>query len=167
MCLLHCAKKICSSTKLSVQEYCHIFRNNGYSDWCMNSTIKKFEKWQNNPSDKYEPDFLFTIGISFFGKALPVFAKRQTALVKTKFNVDINVYYTWFKTGSYFQLECSTSFPLLSHVVYEFSCSRDANILYIGGMTTRHIGTKIQEHLHHKTTKSVIHDHTEICQNAS
>ena len=45
-----------------------------------------------------------------------------------------------------------------------FLSSRDANISYIG-MTTRHFGTRIQEHLHHKTTKSVICDHIEICQN--
>ena len=114
--------------------------------------------------DKYEPDFLFTIGIPFFGKASRVFAKRLTALVKTKFNVDINVYYTCFKTGSYFQLKCSTSFPLLSNVVCKFSCSRDANISYIG-MITRHLGIRIQEHLQHKTTKSAIHDHFEICRN--
>ena len=31
--------------------------------------------------------------------------------------------------------------------------------------TTRHLGTRIQEHLHHKTTKSAIRDHIEICQN--
>ena len=93
-----------------------------------------------------------------------MFAKKLTALVKTKFNVDINVYYTCFKTGSYFQLKCSTLFPLLSNVVYKFSCLRDANISYIG-MTTRHLGTRIQEHLQHKTTKSAICDHFEIYQN--
>ena len=93
-----------------------------------------------------------------------MFAKRLTALVKTKFNVDINVYYTYFKTGSYFQRKCSTPFPLLPNVVYKFSCSRDANISYIG-MTTRHLGTRIQEHLHHKTIKSAIREHFEICQN--
>ena len=145
-----------------LMEY-HIFCNNGYPGWFINNTIKKFEKRQNNPAVKYEPDFLFTIGIPFFGKASRVFEKRLTALVKTKFNVDINVYYTCFKTGSYFQLKCSTPFPLLSNVVYKFSCSRDANISYIG-MTTRHHGIRIQEHLHHKTIKSAIREHFEICQ---
>ena len=141
MCLLHRAKKICSSIELYVQELKrlrHIFHNNGYPDWFINNTIEKFEKRQNNPLDKYEPDFLFTIGIPFFGKASRVFAKRLTALVNTKFNVDINVYYTCFKTGSYFQLKCSTPFPLLSNVVYKFSCSRDANISYIGMTTSWH-----------------------------
>ena len=93
-----------------------------------------------------------------------MFVKRLTALVKTKFNVDVNVYYTCFRTRSYFQLKCSTPFPLLSNVVYKFACSRDANISYIG-MTTRHLGTRIQEHLHHKTIKSAIREHFEIRQN--
>ena len=51
-----------------------------------------------------------------------------------------------------------------SSQVYKFSCSRDANISYIG-MTTRHLGTRIQEYLHHKTIKSAIREHFEICQN--
>ena len=42
--------------------------------------------------------------------------------------------------------------------------SRDANISCIG-MTTRHLGLRIQKHLHHKTTKSAIRDHFEIYQN--
>ena len=144
-----------------IKAFTPYFRSNGYSDWYINNTIKTFEKRQNNPSDKYESDFFFTIEIPFFGKASRVFAKRLTALVKTKFNVNINVYYTCFKTGSYFQLKCSTPFPLLSNVVYKFSCSRDANISYIG-MTTRHLGTRIQEHLHHKTIKSAIRERFEL-----
>ena len=145
MCLLHRVKKICSSTELYVQELKRlrlIFRYNRYPEWYINKTLQKFEKRQNSLPDKYKTDFPFAIGIPFFGKASRVFAKRLTALVKTKFNVDINVYYTCFKTGSYFQLKCFTPFSLLFNVVYEFSCSRDANISYIG-MTTRHLGTRI------------------------
>ena len=78
--------------------------------------------------------------------------------------IDINNYYTCFETESYFQLNCSTPFPLLFNVVHKFSCSRDANISCIG-MTTRHFGTRIQEHLHHKTIKSAIRYLIEVCQN--
>ena len=76
------------------------------------------------------------------------------------------MYYTCFKTRPYFQLKSSTPFPLLSNVVYKFSCSRNANVSCIG-ITTRHLSTKIQEHLHHKTTKSAIPDHFEIWQNCN
>jgi len=46
--------------------------------------------------------------------------------------------------------------------VYKFSCSRDAKISYIG-MTTRRLGIRMQEHLHHKTLKSPIKDHIDSC----
>ena len=32
-------------------------------------------------------------------------------------------------------------------------------------MTKRHFGIRIQKHLHHKTIKSAIREHFEICQN--
>ena len=71
-----------------------IFCNNGYPDWYVNNIVKKFEKRQNYPPNKYEPDFLFTLRIPFFKKGSRVLAKRLTTLVKTKFDVDINVHYT-------------------------------------------------------------------------
>ena len=77
-----------------------------------------------------------------------MFAKRLAAIVKTKFNVDAGVYHACFKTGSYFQLKCSTPF----------------SSLYIG-VTTRHLDIRIQVHLQHKTTKSATRDHLEMCQN--
>jgi len=51
----------------------------------------------------------------------------------------------------------TTPFPLMSNIVYKFSCSRNENSLYIG-MTTRHLVTRIQEHLHSKNSKF------ELCQ---
>ena len=126
MCFMHRAKKICSSTELYVRELKrlrHIFRNNWYPDWLTNNTVKKFEKRQNNPTDKHEPYFLFTTGIPLFGKALRVFAKRLTAFVKTEFDVDINVYYTCFKTGSYFQLTNFNLSVLLPFLYCLMSCT--------------------------------------------
>ena len=107
MSLLHRAEKIRSSIELCVQKskrLRYIFCNNRYPDWYTNNTIKKFEKRQNNPPNKSEPNFHFTIGIPFVLKTSRVFAKRLTALVKTKFIVDIDVYYACFKSGSYFNL---------------------------------------------------------------
>ena len=91
-----------------------------------------------------------------------MFAKRLTAIVKMKLNVNFNFYYTCFKTGTYFQLKCSTPFPSLSNVVHKSSCSRNANISYIGA-TTRHC-TRIKEHLNCETKKSAIRDHIKTCQ---
>ena len=97
LCWLHRPRKLCLSTELYVQELKrlgHIFCYNECPDWFINTAIKKFEKRQSNPLDEYEQDFLYTIGIPFFGKASQVFAKKLTALVEAKFNVDIICYYT-------------------------------------------------------------------------
>ena len=53
-------------------------------------------------------------------------------LIKNKFDVDINVYYTTLKTGSYFRLKCTTPMHLISNVVYKFTCLCGTNVTYIG-----------------------------------
>ena len=45
------------------------------------------------PAHKYEPDFFFTNRKPFFRKASGVFAKKLTALVKMKFDIDICLLY--------------------------------------------------------------------------
>ena len=40
----------------------------------------------------------------------------------------------------------TTSLGLCSNVIYEFTCSCDANLTYIG-MSTRHLSTRAKEHL--------------------
>ena len=163
-CLLHRAKFVCSNSELytrEVKKLCKIFQNNGYPNWFINNVIKKFEE-NNNTSSNYEKDFMFTIGLPYFGKPSQPFAKKLSNFVKMKFDVDINVYYVALKVGSYFQLKCVTPVELVSNVVYKFSCSCDTNMSYIG-MTTRHLGTRIQEHLQPKA-KSAIRDHINDCQ---
>ena len=39
-------------------------------------------------------NFLFSIGIPFNGRSSLNFAKRLTVLIKKKFNVDVNTYFT-------------------------------------------------------------------------
>ena len=163
-CLLHRAKFVCSNSELytrEVKKLCKIFQNNGYPNWFINNVIKKFEE-NNNTSSNYGKDFMFTIGLPYFGKPSQPFAKKLSNFVKMKFDVDINVYYVALKVGSYFQLKCVTPVELVSNVVYKFSCSCDTNMSYIG-MTTRHLGTRIQEHLQPKA-KSAIRDHINDCQ---
>ena len=92
---------------------------------------------------KPEKDFFFTFGLPYFGNSLRQFAKKLSVLVKRKFDVDINVYYTTFKTGFYFQLKCSTPLSLMSNAVYKFNCSCDADLSYID-MTTRHLNVRVK-----------------------
>ena len=105
---------------------------------------------------------MFTIGLPYFGKPFHQFARKLSNFVKMKFDVDINVYYVTLKVGSYFQLKCVTPVEFVSNAVHKFFCSCDTNMSYIG-MTTRHLGTRIQEHLQPKG-KSAIRDHMDDCQ---
>ena len=109
---------------------------NRYPNLLINDTIKKFEKLKANTKEKEkcEKDFLFTIGLPYFEKFSHQFSKRFKVLIKIKFNVDINVYYTTLKTGSCFQLKCSTPTYLISNVVDKLTCSCDTNITDIGNI---------------------------------
>ena len=113
-------------------------------------------------SQKPEKDFFFNLGLPYFGNSSCQSAKKLSVLVKRKFNVDINVYYTTFKTGSYFRLKCSTPLSLMSNVMYKFNCSCDADLSYIG-MTTRHLSVKVREHLYSKV-KLAVGKHIDNCR---
>ena len=54
------------------------------------------------------------------------------------------------------------SLYLISNVVYKFVCSCDTNVTYIG-MTTRHLGVRVEEHLHSKKD-SAVQNHINVCQ---
>ena len=58
--------------------------------------------------------------------------------------------YKTFEVVSYFQLKSKTSAALGSNVVHKFSCSCDTNKTYIG-MSSRHLITKVGEHLNFKS----------------
>ena len=49
----------------------------------------------------------------------------------------------------------------MSNVVYEFNCSCDADLSYIG-MTTHHLSVRIREHLHSKV-RSAVGKHIDNC----
>ena len=154
MYFLHQVKCICSNYEWylkEVQKLRLIFNNIGYSNWCIDNTLKKFEEQPaaKNNSQKLEKDFLFTLGLPYFGNFSRQFVEKLSVLVKRKFNVNVNVYYPTFKIGSYFRLKCSTRLSLMSNVVYKFNCSCNADLSYIG-MTTHHLSVRVREHLHSK-----------------
>ena len=86
----------------------------------INETILEIRriKGKYKRKKKCENNFLFTIGLPYFGKISHQFSKRLEVLIKKKFNISINVYYTTLQNGSYFQLKCFTSMHLISNVVY-------------------------------------------------
>ena len=68
-----------------------------------------------------------------------------------------------FKIGNYFQLKSRTSLGLCSNVIYEFTCSCDVNLTYIG-MSSRHLSIRAREHLDFNShVSSAIKDHIKCC----
>ena len=142
-CFLHRGKYICSNYSLYKQEIEKLrmlFQKNAYPNWFINKIITKFKNNNfNNTNDcnfsntqEIEKEFAFTFGIPYIGKPSRTFSKKLRALIKNKFNVNMNIYFRSFKVGNYFQLKCSTLTELSSNVVYKFSCPCDTAISYIG-----------------------------------
>ena len=72
-------------------------------------------------------------------------------------DVKISIAYTTLKTSSFFRNKDQVQTHLKSHVVYEFSCGFCPK-KYIGE-TTRHLGTRINEHLTEKSKPTEIYSH--------
>ena len=98
----------------------------------------------------------------FIGKESIKFAKRIKQLFSLKFpKVDIMVAYRNFKIGSYFQLKDQTPDLFSTNLVYEFKCSEDGDVSYIG-TTGRHLWRRLQEHLDPRK-ESAIQTHLAGC----
>ena len=90
-------------------------------------------------------------------------------IIKSKFKITlkINPVYKTFKVSHYFQLKTRVPPALCSNIVYQFSCSCDSNLTYIG-MSTRHLSTRVREHLgFHLKTESSVKDHIMSCHSCS
>ena len=76
----------------------------------------------------------------------------------------VRIIYTSFKMKNYFSLKCKTPKQLLSNVVYQFKCQRDAEVSYIGE-TKRHLITRAKEHLavYNSNMKSEVKFHVLNC----
>ena len=62
-------------------------------------------------------------------------------LIKRQFEIKLRVFFDTYKVNRYFQLKSKTPHAFSSNVVYQFTCSCDTNLSYIG-MSTRHLGEK-------------------------
>ena len=74
------------------------------------------------------------------------FINKLAKIIKNKINVNIVPVYKSFKIGRYFQLKSDTPLALCLNAVYKFTCSCDINLTYYG-MSTRHLITRVREHL--------------------
>ena len=165
-CFLHRAKLICSNIHLfnsEVNKLRNIFSQNAYPKQFFDTVFKKFNFGYGIKQQKTDKNFDLRLGIPYFGKPSHKFSCSLTKLIHKRFAIDLAVYYTTMKTASYFKLKCNTPKSLVSNVVYKFSCLRDANLSYIG-MTSRHLVTRVNEHLHSTINKTAVTQHINSCQ---
>ena len=101
--------------------------------------------------------------VPYIGSASKQFTKSLSELVYREFGLKFRVVYDTFKINSYFKLKTKTPHALCSNVVYQFRCSCDTNLAYVG-MTTRHLAARACEYLVLAgPQKSAIKEHIRAC----
>lgn len=173
-CFLTRARRVSSSQAIFEKEVNNlrsIFRANCYPVMLMRKTIEEFgkktltldQKDDNSQQPQHEvrkPEYFV---LPYVGKA----SEKMLHRVKREMSphgIDLRAAYRTTKTGAYFRLKQKVPMLLRSDVVYEFKCSRDENVRYIGE-TQRQIFKRISEHASSKT--SAVYDHRRNCKNCS
>ena len=169
MCFLNCAHRICSSAELFYKEVATLksmFIQNAYPVQFFNKVYQRFMKKLNtqvpNTSTGDEISLKFNLRVPYIGKQSLKFGKKMSALLGSKFDIDVNVVYTTTQIGSFFRLKCRTPHPVLSRVVYKFTCLGDQTNSYVG-MSERHLITRVGDHLR-KSSKTAVGQHVRSCQ---
>ena len=166
-CMLHRAYNISSNWSLFVEEVEFLqktFIENAYPlqlfTSCVNRFIMKKFKPEQPCIDQEKMETIFVI--PYIGKASVIFGNKLCKLFKSQFLVDVKVVYTSFKVKNYFSLKCRTPLPLMAKTVYKYTCSRDANLTYIG-KTKRHLATRVKEHGCTNPPTTAIGNHLTTC----
>ena len=171
-CLLHSAKRICSSEYLfdqEVENLRRLFAGNGYPQRFFDKVLEKFLtslQIGDNSEDleeKEKEDKKYIFGIPFVGKASRDYKKKITELIKEYFQVDIFSYHTSLKVSSFFSLKSKVPFALKARVVYKYTCLSDSDTSYIG-KTERHLVTRVNEHLDPKSNHTEVTKHIFDCE---
>ena len=145
--LLTTAQRLSSSSSYFYQEVCKlrdIFVDNSYPISYFNKTLSEFENNEKPLSKKDSEDFVI-LKIPFVGSPSFEFSKKMRQTLTNKFKKPIKCVFNTFKVGQCFILKSVTPKPLISNVVYKFTCRHDAEIFYIG-KTKRHFITRAEEH---------------------
>ena len=89
--------------------------------------------------------------------------KRQISKAYRNMGIDIMIVFKSFKVRNYFSLKSVTPFALRAKVIYEFVCSCDESLSYIG-KTKRHLTVRAKEHSSQKSAISHHLDHCKLCK---
>ena len=142
-----------------------MFLFNGYLIWFFNKFSQRYLTVDNDLSDRKRSEInpVVYLHVPYIGKESRRFVSRLAKLFHVKFDVKVSAIYKTFKTGTYFQLKSRTPLLLCSNVVYKFICSCDSNLTYIG-KSTRHLSTRVGEHLNLSSQRENIFSYT-VCSN--
>ena len=135
LCLLNCAKAICSSKFLFQNDVIKLrqrFFSNGYPIWFFNKFWQRFLTVDNDLSDRERSEInpVVYLNVPYIGKESRRFVGRLAKLFHVNFDFKGSAIFKTFKTGTYFQLRSRIPLLLCSNVVYKFTCSCDSNLTY-------------------------------------
>ena len=116
------------------------------------------------PEKEDEAETTVYLRIPYIGSHSLQFGKQLGCLLQGKFDIQVKVAFYTFKVGSYFVLKDKVPSLFRSNSVYQFTCSCDRNISYIG-MTGRQWFVRIGEHLNRRgNCNSAVFTHLAECR---
>ena len=132
---------------------------NNYPDWLVEKEKEKFLKGDSkdvtSKEQKSDKDFNCVLVFPFIGKKSVKLGKEIKRIFSEAFpRFDVLIAYRNFKVGTYFGLKATTPALFSSNLVYDFRCSEDGEVSYIG-TTTRHLWKRIEEHLDPKKYSAI------------
>ena len=161
-CFLKRAVTVCSdeeSLTTEIKNLKTIFEKNGYLGSYFDRIKNEFfeNKEKENKDDKKPTSYL---KVPYIGKASTLLGKRIKTLVKKELKEDIRIVYQTNKVKDHFKLKDNTPHPIKPQVVYQFSCRKDPEAVYIG-YTSRLLGERVKEHM---STTTAISEHVDKCE---
>ena len=171
--MLHRAKLICFSDSLFFREVDilqSLFLANHFPAQFFDKILRKFltlsshHTQENENSDKCET---CVFKVLCTGPAFKQFTKSLCELVYREFGLKLREFTIHLRSIAISSWKQKTPHALCSNVAYQFRCSCDTNLAYVG-VTTRHLAARACEHLvlagpH----KSAMKDHIRACATCS
>ena len=113
-----------------------VFTANGYPKKCFDNAYDKFMTSLNQKNNEIEVDSeenienerKYSFGIPYVGVVSCEYKKKVVELLKNKLGVDVFVYFTSCKVGSFFSLKSKTPFNLRARFVYKFQWYHNKNL---------------------------------------
>ena len=162
------ARIIASTHEIYKQEIINLkekFLKNGYPKKFLDDVIDRSTNLNKDHTNKKlsNSDFKNIIKVPYIGKPSNEYKKKLEKLLNNYIE-DFKVIFTTTKVSNYFSNKDQTPHELKSNVVYEYKCSYDKSIQYIG-FTSRPLVERTKEHLKGKTAVSDHISNCNVCKN--